>query len=54
MREKIESVFNALQELDIKPTPNNVSILSGVFDVLREVYQGVDNNAVDTCGSDNH
>ena len=42
MKEKIESVFNALKELDIKPTPHNVSILSGVYDLLRDVYQEAD------------
>jgi hypothetical protein len=39
MKEKIESVFNALQELDVKPTPNNVSILNGVYEILRGIYQ---------------
>ena len=38
MEEKIETAFNALKELDIKPTPHNVSILDGVFNVLRDVY----------------
>lgn len=39
MKEKIESVFNALQELDVRPTPQNVSILNAVFEVLRGIYQ---------------
>jgi hypothetical protein len=39
MKEKIESVFNALQELDVKPTPHNVSILNVVFEILRGIYQ---------------
>lgn len=38
MKEKVNDVFNALQELDIKATPNNVSIMSGVFNCLREIY----------------
>lgn len=45
MKEQIESVFNALKELDIKATPHNVSILSGVFDILREIYNGGDDIA---------
>lgn len=45
MKEQIEAVFNALKELDIKATPHNVSILSGVFDILREIYNGGDVNA---------
>lgn len=39
MKEKINEVFTALQGLDIKATPNNVSIMSGVFATLREIYQ---------------
>ena len=39
MKEKIESVFNALQHLDIKATPNNVEILTGVYQVLRDIYE---------------
>ena len=38
MKEKIEEAFDALQELDIKPTPQNVSILNGVYCLLREVF----------------
>ena len=45
MKEQIETVFNALTELDIKATPHNVSILSGVFDLLREIYNGGNDNA---------
>ena len=39
MQEKLNDVFTALQELDIKATPHNVSILNGVFEILREIYQ---------------
>ena len=39
MRENVESVFNMIQELEIKPTPNNVSILNAVFSILREIYK---------------
>ena len=38
MQEKIEEIFNALQMLDMKPTPNNVSIMDGVYLILREIY----------------
>lgn len=38
--EELETVFNALQELDMKPTPHNVSIMNGVYDILRRIYQG--------------
>jgi hypothetical protein len=39
MKEKVEEVFNALKELDMKPTPNNVSIMDGVYSFLREIYK---------------
>ena len=57
MKERIENIFEALKQLDIKATPNNVSILNGVFEVLRGIYQemGEENEraAVDSEGSDN-
>lgn len=42
MKEQLESVFNALQDLEVKPTPNNVSILNAVYATLREVYKGLE------------
>lgn len=66
MQEKVNEVFDALQELDMKPTPHNVSIMSGVYSFLREIYNemevqenvGTDNatengSAADTDGRDN-
>ena len=53
MKEKLEAVFNALQELDIKATPHNVSILDGVYDVLREIYNGGDADADSISGRNN-
>lgn len=38
MRERIEVVFEALKQLDLKPTPGNVSIMNGVYEQLRAVY----------------
>lgn len=42
MKDRIQVCFNALQELDIKPTPHNVSILNGVYETLRSVYSDID------------
>jgi hypothetical protein len=39
MKDKINEVFNALQELDVKPTPHNVSIMCGVYDFLKIIYK---------------
>ena len=38
-KEKIETIFNSLQLLEIKATPKNVSILSGVYDLLRGMFK---------------
>lgn len=38
MDERILVVFEALKDLDIKPTPHNVSIMNGVYEQLRAVY----------------
>ena len=38
MKEKVEAIFDAFQELEIKPTPRNVSILDGAYSFLREIY----------------
>lgn len=47
MEERILVVFEALKDLDIKPTPHNVSIMNGVYEQLRAVYnelkEGKDN-----------
>lgn len=50
IKEQVEAVFNTLQELNIEPTPHNVSILYGVYEVLRGLYNkiGDDENAGDT------
>ena len=42
MKEKIEEIWNALQGLDMKPTPHNVSIMSGVYDFLRAIFQDLE------------
>lgn len=44
IKEKIEEVFNVLQDLDMKPTPHNVSIMGGVYDSLRAIYAEVEKN----------
>lgn len=56
MKDKIEDVFNSLQELDIKSTPHNVSIMNGVFDILRGIYQELEaaENAASTSGRDDN
>ena len=38
MKEQIEEIFRVLKLLEIKATPNNVSILHGVFTLLKAMY----------------
>lgn len=38
MKEQVEEIFRVLKQLDIKATPNNVSILNGVFMLLKTIY----------------
>ena len=62
MKDRIEAIFNTLQTLDIKATPNNVSIMDGVYAELRGIYQEMevsengrkDGTAADFAGRDNH
>ena len=49
MKEQIEKVFEALKLLDIKATPNNVSILNDVFIVLRGIYQEMEKGEKEKC-----
>ena len=39
MKKVIESVFDTLQDLDMKPTPHNVSIMDYVYQTLRNIYK---------------
>ena len=63
MKGKIETVFEALKGLEILATPNNVSILNGVYSLLREIYNemgerenaGTENRSeADSCGRDDN
>ena len=38
MKDKINAVFEALKKLNIAATPGNVSIMTGVYNMLKEVY----------------
>lgn len=45
--QKLSDVFDALQNLEIKPTPNNTEILHGIYSVLREVYKELEGGETD-------
>ena len=39
MKDRIEGIFNSLQDLDMKPTPHNVGIMDDVYATLRGIYR---------------
>ena len=45
MREEINAIFDILQGLDIKATPNNVQILDATFNSLRKIYKELEESA---------
>ena len=60
MQEEINAIFEILQGLDVKPTPNNVRILDATYNSLKKIYKeleekenaGTEDRAkADSCGS---
>ena len=39
IKDRIESVYNSLQDLDMKPTPHNVGIMDDIYFTLRGIYR---------------
>lgn len=39
MKEIVASIFEALKNLEMPPTPKNVSIMNGVYEQLRIIYK---------------
>lgn len=39
MKDRIEGIFNSLQDLDMKLTPHNVGIMDDVYSTLRGIYR---------------
>lgn len=42
MKEQLSFVYDSLQGLELKPTPNNVNIMDAVYSTLREVYKEIE------------
>lgn len=53
MKEKIGGVYNALQDLDVKPTPGNARILTAVFNTLEEIYREMEESENGRAQADN-
>lgn len=51
MKDKILAVYNALKDLEIKPTPGNTAILFSVYKILKEVFEEAEEkeNADQAC-----
>ncbi len=47
MKETVSSIFEALQRLEMPPTPKNTSIMNGVYNALKQIYAEMEekNNA---------
>lgn len=53
MKDRIKQVYDALKELDMKPTPNNTSIMAGVYRVLKDIYAELEEKEVNDDGRRN-
>lgn len=42
MKGKIGGVYNALQGLDLKPTPENAKIMTAVYNTLEDIYRALE------------
>ena len=50
MKEEIKEIFNTLKKLKIDATPENVSILMGVFTLLKAMYNKLEAEEEDGNG----
>ena len=45
MKEEVDAIIDVLQQLDIKPTHHNVTILCGVFNSLKKIKKELEESA---------
>lgn len=50
MKEELKEIFNTLKKLKIDATPENVSILMGVFTLLKAMYNKLEAEEEDGNG----
>ena len=50
MKEELKEIFNTLKKLKIDATPENVSILMGVFTLLKAMYNKLKSEEEDGNG----
>lgn len=50
MKDKVKAIFEALKKLDIMATPGNVSIMTGVYTRLKEIYAELESKEGDDGG----
>lgn len=44
MKGRIGGVYKALQELEVKPTPDNVKILTAIYNTLEAIYKELEDD----------
>lgn len=50
MKEELKEIFNTLKKLKIDATPENVSIMMGVFTLLKAMYNKLESEEEDGNG----
>lgn len=45
MKEIVASIFEALKNLEMPPTPKNVSIMNGVYNGIKQIYAEMEGNS---------
>ena len=51
MKDEITAIYDVLQSLEIKPTPNNVRILDATYNSLRKIYKELEEK--ENAGTEN-
>ena len=49
IQDELREIFNTLKKLKIDATPENVSIMTGVYEMLKQIYAELDEKEGDTC-----
>ena len=50
MKGRIGGIYNALQALEIKPTPENARILTAVYNTLQAIYEELEKKEMESDG----
>ena len=53
MKDILADIFEALQRLDMPPTPKNTSIMNGVYNGLKRIYAEMEEKSNAGSGTEN-